>query len=254
MPYRSPTRVRGAIVIIFALLLSALLLPNVSAQFRPPTNPGGGGAPRPTGPQMSPPNGVFGAGGNGGPGNIPGNGNFAGRPPTPNFPTTPQPFMPTIPTFERVWTCEKCGKEVGRGNYPPASCQHCGVRLINGIGGGDKPIGNGGNAPNGTMPPSAIMPPPPVIDPYVRTPEIPTYPPATYPPSPTYPQTTYYPSSTSAPTPSSTSSGPSVGRVLIVAAGIVTGVMLLIIAAIVGVIIVSSHAGKTTKRSARRRR
>ena len=84
------------------------------------------------------------------------------------------------PLFERVWTCGKCGREIGRGNFPPATCPYCGVRLINGIGPADPQYNNGNQpAPNnggqmmpnnpqlnpnaGVMPPnnqnSGMMPP-----------------------------------------------------------------------------------------------
>ena len=78
-------------------------------------------------PQPGAPGGNYPGAGGGAIGNIPGTGNFAGQPPMSNFPNN-GPTFPTAPSLERVWTCEKCGKEVGRGNYPPSSCQHCGVR------------------------------------------------------------------------------------------------------------------------------
>jgi hypothetical protein len=61
------------------------------------------------------------------------------------------------PLFENVWKCGHCGKEVGRGNTPPASCPYCGVRFINGFGPSD-PQYNNGNQPapnNGAMPPNS---------------------------------------------------------------------------------------------------
>jgi DNA-directed RNA polymerase subunit RPC12/RpoP len=43
--------------------------------------------------------------------------------------------------IENVWTCNKCGKEAGRGAFAPANCPHCGVKFINGVGnGGDQPF------------------------------------------------------------------------------------------------------------------
>jgi DNA-directed RNA polymerase subunit RPC12/RpoP len=69
------------------------------------------------------------------------------------------PHMPSGPMFETVWTCGKCGREVGRGNgLPPGSCPYCGVKFINGFGPSNPPA-NGGmppmNPPNGSMPPGA---------------------------------------------------------------------------------------------------
>ena len=291
MSNRTPARIRGAIIAVFTLLLLALILPNVSAQFRPLTPPGGGapgpltppggGAPgRPSTPQPTAPmGGNIPFGGNGGPGNIPGNGNFAGRPPTPNFPTVPEPripggpqfengigrgdrpgsggmpqpgggtpypgggmpypgggmpqpgsmmppsgMMPTPPmqpyvpepripggpTFENIWTCQKCGKEVGRGAFPPATCPHCGVQLFGGIGRGDPPTTNAPDYPSNPVPASSTT----------------------------------------------TSSGPSAGRILIIVAGIVTGIMILIIAAIILVVIISRNSTKKrpARRTVRRRR
>jgi hypothetical protein len=53
------------------------------------------------------------------------------------------------PLFEHVWTCGKCGREIGRGNFPPATCPYCGVRLVNGIGPADPQYNNGNQpAPN----------------------------------------------------------------------------------------------------------
>ena len=43
------------------------------------------------------------------------------------------------PRFENVWKCGKCQREIGTGAFPPATCPHCGVHLINGMGNGDKP-------------------------------------------------------------------------------------------------------------------
>src|SRR6476646_1382902 len=47
------------------------------------------------------------------------------------------------PLFETVWTCGKCGKEIGRGAFPPSQCPYCGVRLINGVGPADPQYKNG---------------------------------------------------------------------------------------------------------------
>ena len=98
MSYRTLARIRGAIIAVFTLLLLALILPNVSAQFRPPIQPGGGVPGRPSTPQPTTPmGGNIPFGGNGGPGNIPGNGNFGGGPAIPNFPSMPEPRIPGGP-------------------------------------------------------------------------------------------------------------------------------------------------------------
>lgn len=103
----------------------------------------------------------------------------------PPFPKPPQPgggFMPPnnpgggfkppnmpsgqiqIPKIERVWTCGKCGKEIGKGAWPPATCPFCGTKLINGVGnGGDNPFqgngglpaGNAGSGSGGIVPPAS---------------------------------------------------------------------------------------------------
>ena len=65
------------------------------------------------------------------------------------------------PIFEKVWTCGKCGREIGRGDFPPANCPYCGVRLINGIGPADPKYNNGNQpAPNngGMIPPNNLQP------------------------------------------------------------------------------------------------
>ena len=115
---RRPTlNVRIALVGTFALLVAGLILPNVSAQFPRQPFPGGGPGMQPRVPE---------------PPRMP-------EIPRPNF---PQPQMPEGPRFggiERVWTCGKCGKEIGRGAFPPGTCPHCGVRIVNGMGGGDQP-------------------------------------------------------------------------------------------------------------------
>jgi hypothetical protein len=63
------------------------------------------------------------------------------------------------PLFESIWKCGKCGKEVGRGNFPPANCPFCGVRLVNGVGQGDPRFNNGGNNPPGQPNNPGAMPP-----------------------------------------------------------------------------------------------
>jgi len=250
MSILNPTRPRGSIIAVFALIGLGAISPSESAQFRPqPATP------------ISPPNGMLGqqggtfpASGAGAQGGITGNGNFAGRPPATTIPTIPQPptNFPTVPSFERVWSCEKCRKEVGRGNFPPSTCQHCGVRLINGSGSGDKPTGSGGtmtpgmgNTPIGMVPPPGMNP----GQPY--TPE----------PTPNYPPQTYTPnynsgSTTPAPAPATTNSGRSVGAVLIIVAGAITGVLMLIVGIIIAFVIISKNSSKRSPRrvASRRRR
>ena len=113
---------RAGTVPVLGLLVVALCLGSARAQFNPP----------PQNPFMPP----------GGPQQP---GGFNGR-------------MPGMggPLFENVWTCGKCGREIGRGNFPPATCPYCGVRLINGIGPADPKYNNGNQpAPNN----GAMMPP-----------------------------------------------------------------------------------------------
>jgi hypothetical protein len=130
---------RIALVGVLAVLTAALVVPNVSAQLGGPGRPGGrpGGA----GAQTPP----FGGG------MMPG-----GPPPGVVPPAMPRPDMPGAPgsgmggpfgppggfggpKFESVWKCGKCQREIGTGAFPPATCPHCGVHLINGMGNGDKP-------------------------------------------------------------------------------------------------------------------
>ena len=240
MPARTPVRIRGAIIAVFSLLALALVLPSVSAQLRPPGSP----QQPPTFPQPMPPGG-----------NIPGSGNFTG--------TRPGGSM-----FERVWTCGKCGKEIGRGNFPPGTCQFCGTKLINGIGGGDKPIGGGTNpgmpGTNPAMPgmnPGMPTTPNPAMPPVVQPPMFPaagpTYPDASSPPytPPAYTPPVYTPSGSSGSTPATTeSSGPSTGRLLIMIGAAVTGIMVLIVVVIAVIAIVSRSSKKRPAKRAVRRR
>lgn len=139
---RRPTnRVRLTLIGIGVLLTTVLVLPSVSAQFpRPGGFPGG----RQNIPQQSDPR-------------------------MPNFPqprgpqpTFPQPRMPDAPPppgggfgFEQVWSCSNCGKEIGRGAFPPDTCPHCGRRIINGVGNGDRPADNTGGLNSGPIDPPA---------------------------------------------------------------------------------------------------
>jgi hypothetical protein len=77
------------------------------------------------------------------------------NPMNPNNPLGPRQG----PAIVKIWTCSKCGAEVGRGDFPPATCPHCGARLLNGVGGGGRgPSGppNNNFTPNG---PQANTPP-----------------------------------------------------------------------------------------------
>ncbi|HZZ80209.1 MAG TPA: hypothetical protein VFE62_16970 [Gemmataceae bacterium] len=73
------------------------------------------------------------------------------------FPKQPRPPIGP-PKFERVWICSKCGKEIGRGAFPPGTCPFCGAKIINGIGGGSP-------NPNNPMPQPMPQPTPPVMQP-----------------------------------------------------------------------------------------
>src|SRR5262249_14426932 len=101
-------------------------------------------------------------------------GGFPPNPPMPGNPfgvnNNPVGFPPHVPghMFETVWTCGKCGREVGRGGMAPGSCPYCGVKFINGFGpsnvgpnGGGMPPTNppNGMVPPGTNPPNGMVPP-----------------------------------------------------------------------------------------------
>ncbi|MBX9623335.1 MAG: transposase [Gemmataceae bacterium] len=67
----------------------------------------------------------------GGPGGITG----MGGPPT--RPDSGMGGFGGVPRFESVWTCSKCGHEVGRGTFKPdvANCPKCGTRFGNTMSG-----------------------------------------------------------------------------------------------------------------------
>jgi len=96
-----------------------------------------------------------------GPNNPPGPGNMPGMGPgNPGF--KPPGFGGNGKLFETVWTCSKCGREVGRGDFPPGSCPYCGVNFVNGFGPANPPGGAPFNPPMnpGTNPPfNPGMPP-----------------------------------------------------------------------------------------------
>lgn len=172
---------RIALLGVLAVLVAALIVPNVSAQLGRPGRPGAPaqGAPQPG--QIGPNNGSGGnqnapslpggppvglpPGGNQGYGNMPDRPDRPGAPGAPpapggpgggNMPQPPRPGMPGGPDRPGapsgpfgppgglggpmfVWKCGKCQREIGTGAFPPATCPHCGVHLINGMGNGDKP-------------------------------------------------------------------------------------------------------------------
>lgn len=83
--------------------------------------------------------------------------------PRPPFPQPPRPPIGP-PQIERVWTCGKCGREIGRGAFPPGTCPHCGVRIINGVGGGPiNPPPINPNPPFMPQPQPVIAPQPPPV-------------------------------------------------------------------------------------------
>lgn len=92
------------------------------------------------------------------------------QPPRPPIITPPPIVQPPIvqppinpPRFENVWTCGKCRREIGTGAFPPATCPHCGVRIINGVGGGANPPPM--NPPVVDPAPPIQIAPPPVLPP-----------------------------------------------------------------------------------------
>src|SRR5205807_10384471 len=75
--------------------------------------------------------------------------------PFPNNPGLNPPQMPGAggPIFKHVWTCSGCGREIGDGAFPPATCPFCGAHLVNGIGPADpKYRGNPDAGANPGMP------------------------------------------------------------------------------------------------------
>jgi len=129
---------------VFAVLAVALLVPTVSAQFRP-GQPGMPGAmpgmpnmPRPVFPpipQMPQPNFP----------NLPGMGGMGGMG-GPRSPDLPGPGFGGIP--ETIYYCKKCKTELGRGPLPPASATcRCGLTYNNGVafdnGQNNRPFGGG---------------------------------------------------------------------------------------------------------------
>src|SRR5437764_596322 len=144
MPHKAPRWAAWCAMGLIAMFALCLLLDPAQAQI---------GGPRPGfGPPIPPR-----------PPGIPGG---PGVPQIPGGPGMPSgPPMPGIPTFEHVWTCGKCGKELGRGksllekpNY--TSCPFCGVHFVNGGGFGVGPLnpGNGQGAPNQPQAPNPTMP------------------------------------------------------------------------------------------------
>ena len=129
MRTHSPTAVRCGLIGVFAVLAVALLVPTVSAQFRP-------GQP-------------------GMPGGMPGMPNI----PRPQFPPIQPPRFPDMPGMggglgglggipETVYYCKKCKTELGRGMFPPASATcRCGLTYNNGMafdnGQNNRPFGGG---------------------------------------------------------------------------------------------------------------
>jgi hypothetical protein len=86
------------------------------------------------------------------------------QPPPINQPPIFQPppiNQPPInpPRFENIWSCGKCRRDIGTGAFPPATCPHCGVRIINGVGGGANPPPVN-PPPFNPQPPINIAPPP----------------------------------------------------------------------------------------------
>jgi hypothetical protein len=91
--------------------------------------------------------------------------------PVVNPPGPLNPRMPGMdgPVIKHVWTCSRCGHEIGDGAFPPAQCPFCGAKIINGVGpsqpgfgGGNGPPNPGGmpNMPGGVPPPNNPAPPP----------------------------------------------------------------------------------------------
>jgi DNA-directed RNA polymerase subunit RPC12/RpoP len=152
----SATRVRLAIVGIFVALLALAGLSSVHSQPpgipRPPGAPGGiGGMPTPPGGFSGLPRPPVLPGVPGAPGGIVGN--PGGLPSAPRTPDLPPTHRPEIPKTELVWSCSRCGAELGRGLIRPdvSVCPTCGAHLI-GSGLGRRPLTppSAGSGPSGT--------------------------------------------------------------------------------------------------------
>jgi DNA-directed RNA polymerase subunit RPC12/RpoP len=155
----SATRVRLAIVGIFVALLGLAGLSSVYSQPpgipRPPGAPGGiGGMPGPPGGFSGLPRPPALPGGAPGIPGAPGGivGNPGGLPSAPRTPDLPPIHRPEVPKTELVWSCSRCGAELGRGLIPPdvSVCPKCGAHLIGG-GLGRRPLTppSAGSAPSG---------------------------------------------------------------------------------------------------------
>ena len=131
----SPRGVRVGVIASFAIPALIIIMSGwLQAQPRPPI----GQPPRP--PIVQPP-----------------------RPPImPPPPVVRPPIIP--PRMENIWSCGKCRRDIGTGAFPPATCPHCGVRIINGVGGGANPPPI--NPPVFDPPPPPVnIAPPPVLPP-----------------------------------------------------------------------------------------
>jgi hypothetical protein len=133
-----PQLASRSIFFLITLLCVIVLFSSAPAQV-PPGRPGPGNSRPPFGPN--------------GPGlpRPPGFPNVPGGLPGPTNPLNPNPpeFRPPS-ELEFIWTCSKCGKELGRGAFQPRvdKCPSCGANFINGIG----PRSNPFNPPENTPP------------------------------------------------------------------------------------------------------
>ncbi len=169
----------GIRILTLSVCVLAVFVSITRAQVRPPGGVGGG---------VRPPSGMVG----GGP-TIPNPPPFQPpiikppimQPPIMQPPIAQPPIMqPPMPNpgmggnfggggLVKTWTCGRCGRNLGTGDFPPAQCPGCQARIINGIGG---PQNMGNPNPPG-MPPPNFNPPinnpvvmPPVNNPNFNTP------------------------------------------------------------------------------------
>jgi len=231
MPSTSPTAVRCGLLGVFALVASALVVPNALAQFgpRPPTFP-----------------------------------------PIPRPPTFPRPGfgggLPGIP--ENIYYCKKCNTELGRGAFPPASATcACGLTYRNGTAwdnGRDAPFGGVPGMPrmpNPGMPAPPFnpnpnpnpQPPRPQPQP-VSLPELPAVYAESVGTADNAPQPAVTPVSPEAATPAPVVIPPkSSSRWLVIIGGVVLG-LLVVLGMIVGVLYAKAHAKQASKPVRRRSR
>lgn len=236
MPCKAPRWAAWCALGLLTVLALCLFLDPAQAQLGGRPRPGFG-PPIPV-PPINPPR-------------IPG---MPGGPAGPGMP----PLGPGIPTFENVWTCSKCGKELGRGktlaekpNY--TQCPFCGAHFINGGGFGAAPLNPGPglglpNQPNPTLPNGPQVPNPVVPNgPQATNPALPNLPTV----GPAGPSAANPPAASSSST-SDTEVSPGSARKIGIGIGIVVAAVVLVGLAVF--VIVNGSSGGSGKKRRRRAR